>query len=186
MPSTVAPHSEAGPVPTARGTGAAATAHLFTKSSLSEARDLPPIPIPRRAGLPLHRLPRSSLRLPRPRSGTQVRRAAIAQTQATTNHPRNPTPHVGCASCGRPLGLGVGRRWPALHLSRPAFTQPLVGASLGVRLRSRATKILPLPRERIEVRARRPITRIVVLIEGLTISLCAHPNPLPPGGRGDF
>ncbi len=31
--------------------------------------------------------------------------AATTQTRGTTNHPRNPTPHVGCASCGRPTGV---------------------------------------------------------------------------------
>ncbi len=33
-----------------------------------------------------------------------MRCAATTQTHDTTNHPRNPTPHVGCASCGRPSG----------------------------------------------------------------------------------
>ncbi len=56
-----------------------------------------------------------------------ARCAATTHTHDTTKHPRNPTPHVGCASRGRPLEWGAGHpatpdpACPRRHKATPPF-----------------------------------------------------------------
>ena len=107
------------------------------------------------------RRPAGSHQICRPRSPTQVPDPPNGVSPVPNGHPESPTCHPEPSSCHPERSRGIQTAHPK--------TTP-VRASLGARLISRAAKLLPLLRERIEVRARRRTTEIVVSVEGLTIS----------------